>query len=162
MGYRWDADLPTRMKGIVFLSSSWLMVNGQPGDSLATFSGVPPTAELGGSAMLVYEGEFDAHVLAAQAMEYKAWRRLLNGDRPGALEASEQAMQIAPETAGAHHAYGAALVLNGFAVKGIAENVTALRLAEANPNLKQEAGNIRTDLKFLSRYYGVPLPQDLR
>jgi len=162
MGHRWDDTLPTRMKGIVFLSSSWLEVDSRPGNALEPFSAVRPKTLLGGSAMVVYEGEFETHVLAARALEYKVWRQLKSGDRPGALESSEEAMRIASETSGAHHAYGAALVLNGFPVKGIAEHVTALRLADANPNLWKEASNIRIDLKFLAKKFDVPLPQELQ
>ena len=49
MGNHWEEELPERMKGIVFISSSWLQVDGHPGSPLASFYDLPPKALLGGS-----------------------------------------------------------------------------------------------------------------
>ncbi len=74
MGVAWAGDVPERMKGIVFISSSWLQVDGQPGGTLAPFFAAEPTTRLGGSAMLVYEGEFDTHVSGRQGSQEQSLR----------------------------------------------------------------------------------------
>lgn len=85
MGVLVESDLPTHMKGIVFVSSTYLQVEGQPGGPLAPFYASEPTACLGGSAMLVYEGEFDTTVAAARALDHKALSYLIAGDIRKAL-----------------------------------------------------------------------------
>jgi 4-amino-4-deoxy-L-arabinose transferase-like glycosyltransferase len=80
MGNPWEMNVPGRMKGIVFVSSPWLDIDGQPGGPYSPFYVAKPKTFLGGSAMLVYEGEFDTHVASARAFDNKAMHRLDSGN----------------------------------------------------------------------------------
>jgi len=158
MGDHWDDRVPAKMKGIAFISSTWLQVNGTPGKALEPFAGVQPTALLGGSAMLVYEGEFDTHLLAARALDVKVLLFQMAINRPGALAASEEALRIAPDSAVAHHAYGVSLALSGYPEEGLLECAIGLKLARANPYLQRDARQIKSDMKDLAKVFRVPLP----
>jgi hypothetical protein len=114
MGNYFEAALPERMKGIVFISSSWLELWGQPGGPYAPFYVSKPKTSLGGSALLVYEGEFDTRVAAARALDNRVKRLLWAGDARSALLPAQEAVEIAPSTATARDSYCVALLFNGY------------------------------------------------
>jgi 4-amino-4-deoxy-L-arabinose transferase-like glycosyltransferase len=138
MGNHWETELPARMKGIIFVSSSWLQIDGRPGDPLAPFHESQPKALLGGSAMLVYEGEFNSRRAAGRALENKALRLLRGGDPRAALFPAAQAVEMAPSSARAHDYYGVALALNGYPQQGLLECETAIKLAQGDPLHRSE------------------------
>jgi len=133
MGNHWETELPARMKGIVFVSSSWLQIDGRPGDPLAPFNESQPTALLGGSAMMVYEGEFDSRAAAGAAFENKTLRLLHSADPKAALLPAAQAVETAPWSARAHYYHCVALAFNGYAQQEIDECETAIKLADGDP-----------------------------
>jgi hypothetical protein len=147
MGDHWETELPARMKGIVFVSSSWLQVDGRPGDPLAPFNESQPKALLGGSAMMVYEGEFDTRAAAGGALENKALRLLHSGDPKAALFPAAKAVEMAPSSARAHYYHCVALAFSGYPQQEIPECETAIKLAERDPLhrsdlLVEDAGEI--------------------
>jgi hypothetical protein len=147
MGNHWETQLPARMKGIVFVSSSWLQVDGRPGDPLAPFNESQPKALLGGSAMMVYEGEFDTRAAAGGALENKALRLLHSSDPKAALFPAAKAVEMAPSSARAHYYHCVALAFSGYPQQEIPECETAIKLAERDPLhrsdlLIQDAGEI--------------------
>jgi 4-amino-4-deoxy-L-arabinose transferase-like glycosyltransferase len=133
MGNHWETELPVRMKGIVFVSSSWLQIDGHPGDPLAPFRESQPKALLGGSAMLVYEGEFDTRLAASRALDNKVLRLLQGGNFRAALFPSAEAVEMAQSSARAHDYYCVALASNGFPQQAIPECETARKLVESDP-----------------------------
>ena len=160
MGTAWGADVPERMKGIVFISSSWLPVDGQPGGALAPFAATEPTALLGGSAMLVYEGEFDTRVAAARALNNKAFA-LLRLDRPmDALPVAKRSIELAQSSsaaATAHYMYGVSLALTGQPEEGLSECVIARDLALADRD-QQKADKATRYMKSIAQRYNLLLP----
>jgi hypothetical protein len=152
MGDHWETELPARMKGIVFVSSSWLQINGHPGDPLAAFNESQPKALLGGSAMMVYEGEFDSRAAAGGALENKTLRLLHSADPKSALLPAAQAVEMAPWSARAHYYHCVALAFNGYPQLEIAECETAISLAQRDPlhrsdRLIEDAGEILRGLQ---------------
>jgi hypothetical protein len=133
MGNHWETELPARMQGIVFVSSSWLQINGRPGGPLAPFHDSQPKVLLGGSAMMVYEGEFDTRAAAGAAFENKALRLLHSADPRAALLPAAEAVEMAPWSARAHYDHCVALAFNGYPDQEIAECETAIKLAEGDP-----------------------------
>lgn len=147
MGDHWETELPARMKGIVFVSSSWLQVDGRPGDPLAPFNESEPKALLGGSAMMVYEGEFDTRAAAGGALENTALRLLHSSDPKAALFPAAEAVEMAPSSARAHYYHCVALAFSGYPQQEVPECETAIKLAERDPLhrsdlLIQDAGEI--------------------
>jgi hypothetical protein len=133
MGNFFGTPLPARMNGIVFISSSWLALWGQPGGPYAPFYESRPTASLGGSAMMVYEGEFDTRVAAARALDNQAKQLLLERQNAAAMLPATEAVEVAPSNATAHYMYGVALLYNGYPQQALGECTAALK--EALPDM---------------------------
>jgi 4-amino-4-deoxy-L-arabinose transferase-like glycosyltransferase len=129
MGNYWETELPARMKGIVFVSGSWLALWGRPGGPYSPFYGLEPNARLGGSATLVYEGDFDTRIAAARALDNKANRLLKERRHAEALFPAKAAVELSPSTATAHDMYCLALLLNGHPQQALEECATARSLA---------------------------------
>ncbi|MGC2210169.1 MAG: glycosyltransferase family 39 protein [Candidatus Korobacteraceae bacterium] len=127
MGNYFGTPLPARMNGIVFISSSWLALFGQPGGPYAPFYESQPKARLGGSAMMVYEGEFDTRVAAARALDNQAKTLVLERQCAAAMLPAEEAVEMSPSTASAHYMYGVALLYNGRPDLALGECTTALK-----------------------------------
>jgi hypothetical protein len=158
MGNNWETELPLRMKGIVFVSSSWLRSYGHEGEPLSPFSNVEPTARLGGSAMLVYEGEFDTHLAAARAIDNKALRLMRAGSYSTALPLTEEAVEVAPTSFEARDLYCVALANNGYPQEALMQCTVALRLSKARPLGLRAVREITRHLEVISQLSGVPLP----
>jgi len=158
MGDLLSQDVPGRMKGIVFVSSSRLQIDGRPGYPLAPFRESQPKTFLGGSAMMVYEGEFDTTLAAARALANKALKLLESGDPKGALVPAARAVELAPSLARAHDHYCVALTMNGYLREGLSECLAAKRLVTADPNDHQLALDISQNLAAVSQVLGVPVP----
>ncbi|MGB8013073.1 MAG: phospholipid carrier-dependent glycosyltransferase [Terriglobales bacterium] len=158
MGNHWETELPAHMKGIVFVSSSWLQIDGRPGYPLAPFRESQPKALLGGSAMVVYEGEFDARLEAGRALDNKALRLLRDGNPMAALLAAAKAVEMAPSLARPHDHYCVALAMSGYLQQGLAECVVAQRLVAADPNDHELALDISNNLAAISQVLGLPMP----
>lgn len=156
MGSHWVTSLPKRMKGIVFISSSWLQIDGHPGDPLAPFYVLEPKARLGGSAMLVYEGEFETGAAAARALDHKALS--LGADREKeALDLAKQAVDLAQYSPFAHYFYCGELASNGYPQDGLSQCSIAHDLALANHS-SLEVHAIERQIKIIAAYFDLPLP----
>ena len=134
-----------------FLSGSWLALWGQPGEPYAPFYAAEPKARLGGSAMLVYEGEFDTRVAAARALDNQVKRLLFAGQYPAAMLPAEEAIQVAPSTATAHDMYGVALLYNGYSQQALGECSTALKMTLPDIEGERLAKEIAKNCAFTSR-----------
>jgi hypothetical protein len=163
MGNRWETALPPRMKGIVFVSSSWLQVYGHEVDPLSPFYAVEPKARLGGSAVLVYEGEFDTHLAAAWALNNKTWRLVSAGTNPTTiLPPAGEAVELAPASLRSRDYYCLALAINGYAQQALSECSVALRLAKADPLSQGAVQGITNRMEYISQVSGAPLPPGMQ
>jgi 4-amino-4-deoxy-L-arabinose transferase-like glycosyltransferase len=154
------APLPERMKGIVIVSTSALEIEGQPGSPLAPFYMSKPKDHLGGSAMLVYEGEFDTRLLAARALVNNALGFLVSSDPMAALVPAKKAVELGPSAAFPHLAYCIALANNGYVQQSLLECSVALKLAKASPPGSPSTEAITQVMASISRQSGLPLPQE--
>lgn len=162
MGDPFSQDLPERMKGVVFISSSRLQIDGRPGGPLAPFRESQPKAFLGGSAMMVYEGEFDTTLAAARALANKALKLLEGGDPKEALVPAAKAVEMAPSSARAHDHYCVALTMNGYPREGLSECLVAKGLVAADPDDHQLALDVSQNLAAVSQVLGVQVSAEVR
>jgi hypothetical protein len=158
MGNHWEIELPTRMKGIVFVSSTWLEIYGRQDDPLEVFLNSQPKALLGDGAMVVYEGEFDTRLMASMTLDSKVLRLLRTGDRFSALSPAERAVEISPTSPQAHDYLCLSLAFGGYPEKSLPECVSALQLAKARPNSEGHVSEIRVHIETLAKMFNMPLP----
>ncbi|MFB3813484.1 MAG: glycosyltransferase family 39 protein [Terriglobales bacterium] len=101
--------IPPRVRGLVILSSAFAS-NPFFNFWLGPFTQLGPSTRLAGSALLVYEGDFDTSA-AAVATELLALRRALREGRPAdAVKHGRTAVQYGPSNATARYEYCRALV----------------------------------------------------
>lgn len=158
MGNNWNLELPERMNGIVFVSSTLLQREGQPGDPLAPFVHLKPKALLGGSAVLVYEGEFDTRVLASRALDLKAIPMLNAGRVQEGLALTRRAVDFAPSSPHTHFWYCGALAVDDQPEAALAECAVARNLALAGPENPLALHVIEKQMKEIADHFGLPLP----
>jgi 4-amino-4-deoxy-L-arabinose transferase-like glycosyltransferase len=151
MGNYFETELPDRMEGIVFISGSWLALWGHPGGPYSPFYASEPKARLGGSAMLVYEGEFDTRVAAARALDNKANRLLKAGKHAAALLPAREAVEVSQSTATAHDIYCLALLYNGHPQQALGECAVAQTLALPDMEGQRLAKGFAHNLEVVTR-----------
>jgi 4-amino-4-deoxy-L-arabinose transferase-like glycosyltransferase len=102
-GLYWDRQIPPHLQGTVIVSSSLLTDVRLPEHELAVaFKGLEPRDRIGGSALLVYEGDFDTRLNAATAEGNLAGLALAEGRLSDALEHDDKAVSLAPASPLAH------------------------------------------------------------
>jgi 4-amino-4-deoxy-L-arabinose transferase-like glycosyltransferase len=90
-------EIPSRVRGTVIVSSTLLTdVRLAEGSIAAPFRNATPTGHIGGSALLVYEGEFDTTVDAAAGESGVANREFSAGHASIAIEHAQRAVELAP------------------------------------------------------------------
>lgn len=129
-----------RIQGTVFVSSTvWSGVLAHelgydPGDS---FRGRTPSATAGGSAFLVYEGEFDLHTNLSLVYTTTAQVLLAQGRAREALDYAQQASQLRPDAGTPHYvSCGAELAARAPDIARH-ECAEAVRLLNRNPEFNQ-------------------------
>ncbi len=158
MGNTYNELVPARMNGIVFVSASALQADGQPGGPLAPFYAAEAKDHLGGSAMLVYEGEFDTRAAAARALDRRANLFLRIGREEEAFDLARQALYLAPDSANSHYWYGISLAFNEQPQQGLAECSYARKLfltEGRNPRMAKQA---LEQMEIIADHFGLPLP----
>jgi len=97
-------EIPPRLHGTVIVSSTLLTGGNLVQDELAKpFKKVAPRDKIGGSALLVYEGDFDTSFAAAVGEVNLATNALRTGQPQAALLHANRAVELAPDSA---HARG--------------------------------------------------------
>ncbi len=97
------SQIPPRVHGTVILSSSLLTDVRLPELELATpFKGLVPKDKIGGSALLVYEGDFDTRLDASKSERDLMMRAYVAGQPSMALQHGRQALDLAPASPLAH------------------------------------------------------------
>jgi hypothetical protein len=97
------SQIPPRVHGTVILSSTLLTDVRLPELELATpFKGLVPKDKIGGSALLVYEGDFDTRLDASKSERDLMMRAYTSGQPSMALQHGRQALVFAPGSPLAH------------------------------------------------------------
>ncbi len=95
--------IPPRVHGTFIVSSTLLTdVRLMEGELAAAFKNATPKDRIGGSALLVYEGDFDTSLNAAVAERNLATYAASSGQPSAALEHGKKAVDLAPASALAH------------------------------------------------------------
>ena len=96
-------EIPSRVHGTVIISSTLITdVRPAEGELVAAFKNVTPKDHIGGSALLVYDGDFDTRLDAATGERNLATYAFSLGQLSAALEHGKKAVDLAPESALAH------------------------------------------------------------
>ena len=129
-----------RISGTVFVSSTALsgtLAQESGYDPGETFRGRTPSATVGGSAFLVYQGDFDLHTNLSLVYSSTA-QVLLAQRRPReALEYAQRASQLRPDAGTPHFVACAAEATAGAPDVAKHECGEALRLLEQNPDFNR-------------------------
>ena len=154
-------NVPPVMQGIVFVSGTEIGSDGRKHEVLEAFGNLKPTAKIGGSAVLVYEGSFDTHLMAALPYDNLAGIALTRNDNEVALVNAQHALEIAPDSATAQFSLGVVLMQLGRHQEAMSHCQTAYEYAlPAGPEWTVQLAN--NCMHSLHRRYGVPLPQGLQ
>jgi hypothetical protein len=96
-------EIPARVHGTVIVSSTLFSSVGSGERQLvAAFRNAQPKDRIAGSALLVYEGDFDTSLNAATAEKNLAALAFTAGQYSLALQHSERELELAPDSAVAH------------------------------------------------------------
>jgi 4-amino-4-deoxy-L-arabinose transferase-like glycosyltransferase len=98
-----STQIPSRVRGTVIVSSTLLTdLRLADGEVAAPFKNLAPKAEIGGGALLVYEGDFDTRPDAAVSELQQTVLTFSAGQTSVALQHGKRAVELAPESAYAH------------------------------------------------------------
>ncbi len=96
-------DIPPHVHGTIIVSSTLLTdVRPAEGEIAAAFKNATPKDHIGGSALLVYEGDFNTSLDAATSERNLATYAYSVGQLSAALEHGKRAVDLAPASALAH------------------------------------------------------------
>ena len=96
-------EMPPHVRGTVLVSSTLLTdVRMTEGELAVAFKNATPKDHIGGSALLVYEGDFDTSLNAAVVERRESEDALSVGRLNAAMEHGERAVELAPTSALAH------------------------------------------------------------
>jgi len=146
---------PLHFRGIIASSRVFAGIDRQLGGAelAAVFRERKPVATIGGSALLVYEGEFDLTVLAAYQHLALA-KQELGGDRQQAMVHAEAAAALAPNSAAIHSLTCSLARLRGENDRAERECNLALELTRSDPTASSaDAAGL---LKFM-RHRGMKI-----
>ncbi len=143
-------QIPPRVQGTIIVSSTLLTDVRLPEQELATpFRNHAPTDKIGGSALLVYEGDFDTSLPAAKAERDLMIRAASSGNTSEALLHAQQAVTLAPQSA-LSHSYLCALLTQTAHPTALNECHTAETIMLQDP-LREEPGR-KQSLKELESW----------
>ncbi len=145
------AVVPPRLRGTVILSSTLLTTTQtEAGQIVAPFARVRPKDTIGGSALLVYEGEFDTSAAASRSALQAAFA---SQTFDAALQYIDDAVALAPKSPAAHLGRCWVLARGGRLYAAVAECDTAIRLCD--PSQRAEAQQFEQNLRAT---YNLPTP----
>ena len=129
-----DGDMPPRVRGTVIVSSN-LFTNLRPSHTelAAPFAATPPTSKLGGSALLVYEGDFDTSFAASLSESQMMHRDFSAGQISSALEHGRRSVEFAPNSVVPHYDFCTVLADAGQTDSALQECSTAQMLVNSDP-----------------------------
>jgi len=134
------AQIPPRIQGTVIVSSSLLTDVRLPEQELASpFRNAVPKAKIAGSALLVFNGDFDTRLAAAKTERDLMVRAASTGQLADALLHGKRAVELAPASPQSHSFYCAALAQAGQLPEALNECYAARTLLLQDP-LHEEPG----------------------
>jgi hypothetical protein len=129
-----DNEVPVRVQGTVIVSSDLFSYLRPPGIELAApFRNAVPKDKIGGSALLVYEGDFDTSFAAAWSESQMMNDNLSARRIADALTHGERSIELAPNSVVTRYAYCAALAQAGQANLALKECSTARAFVNSDP-----------------------------
>ncbi len=132
-------EIPPRVHGTVIVSSTLLTdVRIQEEELAAPFKNATPKDHIGGSALLVYEGDFDTSLDAATGERNLATQAALAGKLSAALEHGKRAVELAPASAMAHR--NLCMLMADNRVDSALEECNTARNLFLNDPLRDESG----------------------
>jgi hypothetical protein len=144
-------QIPPRVQGTVIVSSTLLTDVRLPEEELAApFKNIAPNDKIGGSALLVYEGDFDTRLAAAKSERDLMVRASSAGQPAEALLHGKLAVELAPNSALAHSYLCALLAQTGQLDAALNEGYAAQKLMRQDP-LREEPGR-KQSLKELETW----------
>jgi hypothetical protein len=118
-----------------------------PGRAVAPFLKEEPKEFIGGSALLVYEGDFDTRAAASMS----AWRHvaLVPESLDAELQEANEAVALDPSSAPAHALRCLLLSQAGIPNAAIVDCETAIRLAKADPLYRDELSKLVEQAEYV-------------
>jgi hypothetical protein len=141
-----ENQIPSRIQGAVIVSSTLFNYSRPSGTELAgPFKDAQPTSKLGGSALLVYEGDFDTSFAASLSESQMMHRDFSAGQISSALEHGRRSVEFAPNSVVPHYDFCTVLADAGQTDSALRECSTAQKLATSDPLRRNPVYNaIRT------------------
>ncbi len=154
-GWGWFPDqVPTRMVGTVLVSAELISgIEALPGGKVAEFARIVPKARIAGSAMLVYEGNFDTRALASAAEENLAAKAFSAGQGDVFLQHANRAVALGPKSVSAHIVLCQALVANGVVDLALRECGNTRAMVVNDPLREQELRMVDELLQIIGPTY---------
>jgi len=113
---------PSQMNGTVLVSSSELYsLRPDEGETAEPFKNIAPADTIGGSAILVFKGNFDTRATASMSATVVAHRAILQSQLPEALQISDYAIQMSPKSFYGHYIHAVILARLGESNRAITE-----------------------------------------
>lgn len=142
---------PSQMNGTVLVSSSELYsLRPDEGETAEPFKNIAPTDTIGGSAILVFKGNFDTRATASMSATIMARQALVNSQLAQARELSDHAIQLSPRSVYGHYVHAAILAQLGEPSAAISELELTRNLAlNQPPNTPSSLAEIDENLKIL-------------
>jgi len=155
LGY-WKMELiPPRLRGTVIVSSSALSTTFLNQAIAVGFKNIAPEDYIGGSAMLVFKGDFDTRAGASVTAEHLAMQAIAQGQLTDALHLSDYAIQMSPDNPYAHLRRGNALIVLGRLSEGISELERGRGLLFRDPIHEAEVRDVDRTIQSLRNSSGM-------
>lgn len=154
-------QIPPRVHGTVIISSTLLTDARLAEEALATpFRNIVPKDTIGGSALLVYEGDFDTRFAAARGELNLMVQASSLGQRSVALLHGKRAVELAPDSAYAHASLCGLLAEIGQADAALGECFEAETLLmydplREEPTRKKLLDSLHAELTQIRTQYGL-------
>jgi hypothetical protein len=137
-----ENEVPVRVEGTVIVSGDLFSYLRPAGIELAApFKNATPKDKIGGSALLVYEGDFDTSFAAAWSESQMMNDDLSAGRIGDALTHGERSIELAPNSVVTHYAFCTALTQAGQENSALKECSTAQAIANSDPFRKDPVYN---------------------
>jgi len=124
---------PSQMNGTVLVSSWALSSTNIDTYGVEPFENIHPADTIGGSAILVYKGNFDTRAIASMSETLLARESALRSHLPEALKLSDYAIQMSPGSPYGHYVHAIILAKLGELKAAISELEYARNLALNQP-----------------------------
>jgi len=153
-------EIPSHVHGTIIVSSTLLTdVRIADAEIAAAFKNATPKDHIAGSALLVYEGDFDTRLDAAAGESGLAMHALSTGDSSTALEHGNKAVQLAPASP-LVHANLCNLLASTQVDAALKECYIAQNLLLADPlrdeqSRKERLELLESSIAALRRYYTI-------